>query len=127
MHVWDRGSTASVATEAHEVRVRVERLRSLIRWTAPLYVILLSGGLFASHFAFAMPLLLLLAILVAFAVVDVAVLTRIHRIEVAPIRTDRDLSVTRQQIDRLARTVLYAGAGLGLAFLAVFVLLMLSA
>ena len=71
--------------------------------------------------------ILIIALLAAFGALDVAVLTRIHALEAAPIRTDLDLRITRERIDRLARTVLVAGVGLGLAFLGAFVMLLLLA
>lgn len=65
----------------------------------------------------------MLALLAAFGALDIAVLSRIHRLESAPIRTDVDLRATRERIDRLSQTVMIVGVALGIAFLAAFVVL----
>ena len=71
-------------------------------------------------------LALLLGVLAAFGVLDAAVLARIHALEQSRIRTDLDLRTTRNQIERLGRIVLLAGAGLGAVFLVGFVILVLT-
>jgi hypothetical protein len=67
----------------------------------------------------------MLALLAAFGGLDLAVLSRIRRLEATPVRTDLDLRTTQETIDRLARTVLVAGLGLGIAFLVAFVAILL--
>ncbi len=90
-------------------------------------MIFFAAGLYATQFTFPSTLALLVAILAAFAVVDAAVLTRIHRIEIAPMHTDGEVRSTRQQLERLSRMVLVSGTGLGAAFLVVFAWILLRA
>ena len=111
------GSTATTHSDVLEVRARLDQLRSFIRWTAPLYALFLVAGLLATQFAFQSPLVLLLAILAAFAGLDGVVLNRIHRLEAAPLDSDGDLRTTRIAIERLSRIVFLAGTGLGAVFL----------
>jgi len=68
-------------------------------------------------------LTLLLAVLAAFAVLDIVALQRMHRIEG---RAEGDLPGSRDAADRLARFLLTAGAGLAIAFAAVFLVLVLT-
>lgn len=87
---------------------------------------MLAAGALAAQFTFGSPLVLLVAIVVAFGSLDAAVLTRIHRLETGPLATDRDLRSARAQVERLARVVLIAGSVLGGAALLVFALIVLS-
>lgn len=111
--------------EVLEVRARLQRLRSLIQWTVPMYLVFVLVAMYASGSVFATPSIFLLALLAAFGAMDVVILTRIHRLEAKPIRTDTDLRDARVALARLSRAVLLAGVALGGAFLAAFVVLML--
>src|SRR6266705_2181377 len=113
-----RGSTASIEQDVLQVHARLEQLRSYIRWTAPLYVLFLAAGLVAAQFVFQSSLVGLLAV---FGTMDAALLSRIRELESSEIRNDAELRSTRAQIERLARQVLAAGAGLGVAFAILFV------
>ncbi|HEX9339855.1 MAG TPA: hypothetical protein VF992_01605 [Thermoplasmata archaeon] len=109
------------------MHVRLEQLRSYIRWTAPLYVLFLAAGLVAAQFVFGSSLAILVGLLAVFGTLDAALLSRIRRIEASEIRDDADLRTTRAQIERLARLVLAAGAGLGVAFVVLFVWMVVRA
>lgn len=85
-----------------------------------MYVGILAAGLYVTHFVVQSTLVILVAILVAFAALDGMILSRIHRLELAPIRTASDLRMTRDQMKRLSRIVVVAGGVLGLAFVVLF-------
>lgn len=85
-----------------------------------MYVGILAAGLYVTHFVVQSTLVILIAILVAFAALDGMILSRIHRLELAPIRTASDLRMTRDQMKRLSRIVVVAGGVLGLAFVVLF-------
>lgn len=95
---------------------RLAKLRSFIWWTLPLYVVVLLAGLYASGFSFAPEMALLLAVLVAFALLDAIVLRRIRSIQDRPTETSADVRATVQQIERLARFLILAAVGLAAAF-----------
>ena len=85
-----------------------------------MYVGILAAGVYVTHFVMQSTLVILIAILVAFAALDGMILSRIHRLELAPIRTASDLRMTRDQMKRLSRIVFVAGGVLGLAFVVLF-------
>ena len=109
-----------------EVRDRLARLRSFIWWSAPLYVLFVLAGLYASEFAFSAELGILLALLVAFGFLDGLALVQIRAIESVALASPEDLITSRARIDRLARYLTWGGAGFGVLFLAVFLALMLA-
>ena len=114
-------STASIEQEVLQVHARLGQLRSYIRWTTPLYVLFLAAGLVAAQFVFQSSLAVLVGLLAVFGTMDAALLSRIRQLESSEIRNDAELRTTRAQIERLARQVLAAGAGLGVAFAILFV------
>ncbi len=115
-----RGNIASIEQDVLQVHARLGQLRSYIRWTAPLYVLFLAAGLVAAQFVFQASLAVLVGLLAVFGTMDAALLSRIRLMESSEIRNDAELRTTREQIERLARQVLAAGAGLGVAFAALF-------
>lgn len=94
-------------------------------WTAPLYAVFLFAGLYAEHFTFTTTVALLLSLLIAFGFLDAIVLLRIQSIRTRSIGTLAELQSTRQQIERLARTLLLAGGAFGAAFLIGVIMLVL--
>ena len=61
-------------------------------------------------------MIVLIGILVAFAAMDGMILSQVHRLQAAPIDTASDLRAAREEMKRLARIVMVAGAALGVAF-----------
>ena len=81
-----------------------------------MYVGVLAVGLYVSHFVIQIAMIVLIAILVAFAAMDGMILSQVHRLQAAPIDTASDLHATREEMKRLARIVMAAGGVLGVAF-----------
>ena len=105
------------------MRNRLTRLRSFIWWTVPLYVLFLLAGLYASGFAFVPEMTVLLAVLIAFAVLDAVVLLRIQSFEQRSLQTIAEVAATHEQIERLARFLILAAIVFGATFGIVFLLI----
>ena len=107
------------------MRQRLAQLRSFIWWTVPLYLIFLAAGAYASRLALTMELEALFGILGAFGALDAMVLWRLRGIEAREMSSLGELHRTREQIDRLARFLLFSGSALGIAFAVAFAFLLL--
>ncbi len=98
-------------------------MRSFVWWTAPLYVIFVLAGLYETHFALTLAFVVLLAVLAAFGVLDGLILASLQALRAQLASGPVELAQTRVRLERLSRTVLAGGAGLGAAgLLAVLVL-----
>jgi len=108
-----------------ELRDRLDRLRSFVWWTAPLYALFVLAGLFASDFAITAEFGILVGLLTAFALLDGMALVQIRAISDRLLSTE-DLAASRRRIERLSRLLTWGGAAFAGLFLLVFVVRMLS-
>ncbi len=98
-----------------DVRHRLDEVRSFILWTAPLYVLFVGVGLYESHLTVTLAFAVLLAVLVAFGLLDGLVLMTLRGISAQIRLPTADLPGTRARLERLSRTMLLGGTALGVA------------
>lgn len=83
-------------------------------------------GLFETHFTMTLALVVLLAVLAAFGLFDGFVLSSLRSLRAWTGQSPVDADVMRHRVDRLARTVLVGGGGLGAALFVAFAVLWLA-
>ncbi|HYM40430.1 MAG TPA: hypothetical protein VEY12_09895, partial [Thermoplasmata archaeon] len=98
-----------------DIRHRLDEVRSFIVWTAPLYVLFVGVGLYESHLTVTLAFAVLLAVLVAFGLLDGLVLATLQGIRVQIAVPSADLTSTRARLERLSRSLWVGGALLGAA------------
>ncbi|MGQ0798321.1 MAG: hypothetical protein ACT4OI_10745 [Methanobacteriota archaeon] len=108
-----------------QLNERLDRLRSFVWWTAPLYVLFVLAGLYASDFALTVEFGILVALLAAFASLDGMALLEIRGIASRLLSTE-DLDASRHRIERLSRFLTWGGAAFAVLFLLVFMMRMLT-
>lgn len=100
-------------------------MRSFVWWTAPLYVIFVGTGLYETHFTFTLALVVLLAVLAAFGVLDGLILANLAALRSDIAARPLELLHARARLERLSRTVILGGAALGAAGVSAVVMLAL--
>ena len=98
-----------------DIRHRLDEVRSFILWTAPLYVLFVGVGLYESHLTVTLAFGVLLAVLVAFGLLDGLVLVTLQAIRSQITLPSADLPRTRARLERLSRTLLVGGLVFGAA------------
>ncbi len=111
----DEGSDASLDQAVADIRRRLDEVRSFILWTAPLYVIFVGAGLYESHLTVTFAFEVLVALLVAFALLDVLVLVTLQGLGAQLVLPTADLPRTRARLERLSRTLMLGGFLFGAA------------
>lgn len=98
---------------------RLAKLRSFIWWTIPLYGVFLVAGLASAGFVWTVDVGILVGLLVAFGCLDGMALAQIRSIEAGPVGTSAELEASRARVNRLAKALVWGGAGFAALFLAV--------